>query len=904
MKMQGSKQLIRVAVLAALAGYSHNSFAEQTAEQQATMEEITVKGFRQSLLKNRDVKRDALIAQDSIVAEDIADFPDLNLAESLQRVPGVTITREGGEGRQISLRGLGPDFTRVELNGLDVLATSGSSMDSRGQSNRSRGFDFNVFASELFSQIDVKKAFSASMEEGGIGGTVALRPAKPFDYEGFQAAVSAQAGSNSMADSTSPRFAALVSNRWDNFGALFSVAYSQRDTVEQGTNTYRWRPKDASGSDISKLDQATQDKINNKELRFARGNRYSVWENDQERLGLTAAFQYNATDSLSFDLDILYAELNNNKDEHHIATRGSSSTALGGTTTAGGQTVGGAVINQLQYNQNGEVVYADIGNATLATESRKQQMDTSFSQISLLTEWQITDSTVAKLLLGHSENEFVIPVSDKVYYEGFGGITSDYTKDRFYAEHSYDFDIASIDSWKMHEFDLDESVQNTQFDSIKLSFESFLTDSAELKYGVLHKKFVSDGYNYKVKDALKGQFQSGEISNVLDPSYFEVFTAHDKADWAAGDVAKTLAFYNVNADLTADDLDINSVYDLSETTSAAWVEYQWRNEVLSGNFGVRYVETEVESAGYIQQEGDSQPNLTSVPQEYTDVLPALNLVWHVTQDMQLRASASKNLTRPALADLAIAGKVNTEVNELRSGNPRLSPFESTNYETALEWYFTDSGFMSAGVFYKDIKNFVISKAIEMPYGQTGFSTDLLAQGQSADTLYTYYTKVNGEDTSIQGLELGGQFDFSFLPAPFDNLGVIANYTFADGEMDYYDAGELFATKAFPGLSEHSANATLYYETETWGARISTAYRSEYITHIETPGNSDQDETGFHGTTYVDFSAFYQLNDTTKFTFEAINLTNQREEQYSDSDDRLYNTTEFGSTFYLGVNFKF
>lgn len=234
----------------------------------------------------------------------------------------------------------------------------------------------------------------------------------------------------------------------------------------------------------------------------------------------------------------------------------------------------------------------------------------------------------------------------------------------------------------------------------------------------------------------------------------------------------------------------------------------------------------------------------------------------------------------------------------------MSPFKSTNYETAIEWYLAESGFISAGLFYKEIKNFVISKAIEMPYGQTGFSTDLLAAGQNADTMFTYCTKVNGEDTSIQGLELGGQFDFTFLPAPFDNLGVIANYTFADGDMGYYNAGELFATKAFPGLSEHSANATLYYETDTWGARISTAYRSEYITHIETPGNHEQDETGFHGTTYVDFSAFYQLNDTTKFTFEAINLTNQREEQYSDSDDRLYNTTEFGSTFYLGVNFKF
>ncbi|MCU4676678.1 TonB-dependent receptor [Catenovulum sp. 2E275] len=903
MKIQASKTYLSLAVVAAISGYNSTALAaESQAQPQTQMEEITVKGFRQSLLKNRDVKRDSLIAQDSIVAEDIADFPDLNLAESLQRVPGVTITREGGEGRQISLRGLGPDFTRVELNGLDVLATSGSSMDSRGQANRSRGFDFNVFASELFSQIDVKKAFSASMEEGGIGGTVALRPAKPFDYQGFNAAVSAQAGVNSMADGTSPRLAALVSNTWDNFGALFSVAYSKRDTVEEGYNTYRWRPLDASGSDISGLDQAVQDQINNKEIRFARGNRYSIWQNEQERLGVTAAFQFNVSDKLSFDLDVLYAELNNNKNEHHIATRGAGLSALGGSTTAGGQTVGGAVVNDIKISNTGEAIYTDISNATLATESRIQVMDTTFNQISLLADWQISDSTVAKFLIGHSENEFVIPVSDKVFYEGFGGIISDYSKDRFYAQNTYDFDIASIDNWKMHEFDLDEDEQNSSIDTIKLSFNTFIGDSGELKYGLLNKSFSSDGKSYRIADALKAEFESGEIDNTLDPAYFEVFTDHDKANWAAANVVKAQDYYGVNANLTEANLLTNSIYDLEETTRSAWAEYQWQNELFGGNFGVRYIQTDVKSIGYISQNDENIK--TQAEQDYSYILPALNLVWYAAEDLQFRASISKNLTRPALASLAISGSVNTDKMELSSGNPGLSPYESINYETAMEWYLTDSGFLTAGVFYKDIDNFVISKSVEMQYKNTGFSESLLAPGQTGNTVFTYHTSVNGEKTSIQGVELGGQLDFTFLPAPFNNMGVIANYTFADGEMDYYDGDVYFATKAFPGLSEHSANATLYYETEKWGARISTAYRSEYITHVASPTDIDQDEAGFHGSTYIDFSAFYQLNEQVKLTIEAVNLGNEREEQYSDSDDRAYNTTEFGSTYYLGVNYKF
>src|SRR5690606_35678150 len=170
MKTNLCKSHLALAVLAAITALCSNPLLAQSAPAAAATETevIEVKGFRSAIIKAKDLKREAMIAQDSIVAEDIADFPDLNLADSLQRVPGVTITREGGEGRQISLRGLGPDFTRVQVNGMEALGTSSSPMDARGGVSRSRAFDFNIFASELFNQIDVKKSYSADQEEGGI----------------------------------------------------------------------------------------------------------------------------------------------------------------------------------------------------------------------------------------------------------------------------------------------------------------------------------------------------------------------------------------------------------------------------------------------------------------------------------------------------------------------------------------------------------------------------------------------------------------------------------------------------------------------------------------------------------------------------------------------------------------
>ncbi len=181
------KTAVALAVITAL-GAAFSAGAQQSNQTKADETEvIEVKGFRDSVIKAKDLKREAMVAQDSIVAEDIADFPDQNLADSLQRVPGIAITREGGEGRQISLRGLGPDFTRVQVNGMEALGTSSSPMDSRGAVGRSRAFDFNIFASELFNQIDVKKSYSADQEEGGIGGIVNLRTAKPFDLTDFRA---------------------------------------------------------------------------------------------------------------------------------------------------------------------------------------------------------------------------------------------------------------------------------------------------------------------------------------------------------------------------------------------------------------------------------------------------------------------------------------------------------------------------------------------------------------------------------------------------------------------------------------------------------------------------------------------------------------------------------------------
>ncbi|MBV8805093.1 MAG: TonB-dependent receptor plug domain-containing protein, partial [Sinobacteraceae bacterium] len=216
---------VAAAVAAILGAHSGNARAQDAEGPKPTpavvnLEEVVVTGYRKSLNAALDTKRDSTGEVDQIVAEDIAAFPELNLAESIQRIPGVSIQRDAGEGRQISVRGLGPAYTMVRVNGMEAASTVSTS-DADGGVNRTRAFDFNVFASELFNNITVHKTSSADIDEGSLGATVDLRTPRPFDYNGFTAVVGAKEDYNDLSGSIMPRYTGLISDTFldGKFGA-------------------------------------------------------------------------------------------------------------------------------------------------------------------------------------------------------------------------------------------------------------------------------------------------------------------------------------------------------------------------------------------------------------------------------------------------------------------------------------------------------------------------------------------------------------------------------------------------------------------------------------------------------------------------------------------------------------
>jgi len=324
MKLAGPSLAAMMLALAA-AGAAHAQLKPATTAAAAPaastqVEEVVVTGsFRGSLEQALSVKRTATIAQDTILAEDIGKFPDLNLSESIQRIPGVALQRDAGEGREISVRGLGPQFTRVRINGMEALSTTGTS-DANGGVNRGRAFDFNVFASDLFNSITVQKTAQASVEEGSLGATVDLHTAHPFDYKHFTLVVSGQGGYNDLSEDFNPRGAFLVSNQTADgtFGALLSVAYNRRDTKDIGTSTVRWATGNAfspgfhsalptSGVTLAQADAAFHP-------RFPRFDDYTDHE---DRFGATASLQWRPTDKSLVTFDALYADFRATREERY-----------------------------------------------------------------------------------------------------------------------------------------------------------------------------------------------------------------------------------------------------------------------------------------------------------------------------------------------------------------------------------------------------------------------------------------------------------------------------------------------------------------------------------------------------------------------------------------------------------
>ena len=877
-----------------------------SAEDSGGTETVTVTGYRASLAKAFDLKRNAVGSQDSIVAEDIAAFPDLNLAESMQRIPGVAITRDAGEGRQIVVRGLGPDFTRTQLNGMEVLSNTASGMDNRSNISRTRAFDFSMFASELFNQVTVQKSWAADQDEGGIAGTVQLSTAKPFDFDGFKAVVSAKGMTNTNEVSVTPRIVGMISDRSGPFGALISAAYSTNDSNEYGYRNWGWGQATISaahiGPGVSASDSAL---LQSGSLFVPQAITYSTWYTHRERLGLTGAFQYQPSDAFGLDLDVLYGRLSNHRDDYALAAAGTN--AVSGSVTGVATPFLNTQVLLSDTIQGNTLVAAKYSGVDLRSERNAMNDSTNFYEAILNGHYDITNAFKAKATVGYSRSEYALPVFDKVFMETKNHTVGYDNSDENNPINSYDFDTTDPTKWGLMRLDAQETGIVSDYDNAKLDFDWAVDSTSNITFGGSYKKFLNRGWNRNLK-TFYNNANLGLDTAIADSNKGTV--PHDTTlNYITGNPDTVDPLVGFNRDLSSLPTTGGTDYAVVEKTLAGYVQYDLHTDVfglpLRANAGLRYFSTDIVSAGL--QNGVQ----VAIGHHYNSFLPAANVALDVSDEMVARFSISRNLSRPALTDLAVAGSVSTNSTNsiggsISAGNPNLKPFMADSIEASLDYYQGKSGYASIGAFYKNMEDMITSQNSVVPYNTTGYPLSLLQPTQQPDTKFNYTRPVNSRGAHIAGLEAAVKKDFDFLPAPFDKLGVTGNVTYADGNngviYNYGTASQFTKSLALFNLSKFSANVTLYYETDSWGVRLSEAHRSRYLTDGGSGGNIG---TGIEPTDNIDFAAHYNLCDNLKLVVEGINLTNQPIIQYTDiTAKRLLVNTTSGSTFTFGATYEF
>ncbi|GAB2909643.1 TonB-dependent receptor [Rheinheimera gaetbuli] len=864
------------------------------ATDDAAIEHIAVKGYRSSLQKSAALKQQADNVTETILAEDIASFPDLNLAESLQRISGVTISRDSGEGRQISLRGLGPNFTRTRVNGVEALFTTDSGIDQRGSASRTRDFDFSVFASELFNRIEVHKSYDASLDEGGLGGTVDLHTARPFDYDGQKGVLSVKAVHNDMNHSSSPRFAGLLSNTWGDVGALVSVAYSKAETIERGYHVWSWQQANFGAANVAAtVDAAVAQRLINARgadrVFVPRANNIAAWHNERERLGITTSLQWQPSATTRWSLDALFGKLSNDRKENQISTAGTN--AFTGNVTAGQLLVDAAIVGD-------NLMYAAFENLDLRTESKVSFGETQFYQLTLAGDFMLSDALSAKVLLASSDSDFTQPVHDKIFAESRGHAFSVDWRNAPHGQNSYSFDIADADQWTLMRSDVREDAMDNSFRTAQTDWRYEFDSGESVDFGAQYKHYQSGGFERRNRvdwsnnpAAPAAVFQLNPMP-MLRPYAVANNTATFSLLEATGLISRSLdARFNQPG----------TVYELTEDTTALYGKYNFNRDIngmtLRGNVGARWYQTEQTSGGEVNT-GNSL-EYTEFNKKYADFLPSLNMTLDISNEWIARFGANRNISRPALNQLRAAGQVGVADTRIAAGNPNLERFVADSVDVSLEYYATDLRF-AAGLFHKNMDSFIVGQSVTMPYAQTGYPLEFLAFDPrvNAQTEFTVNQPVNGDGATVQGIELALQADLTFLPGHWRNLGFAANLTLADGETTLFNEGQAFKVTP-PGLSEQAYNITLYYETDSWGLRLSQAYRGDFITG---EGESQNIVEGYDDSRFLDFKAFYNWSDAVQLTFEGNNLTDERIRQFQDNRTQSY--TKSGRNFILGLMYKF
>ena len=818
-------------------------------------DEIIVRGSSGGRASALNAQRSSDTVVSIVSADDIGALPDANVAEAVQRVPGVFLERDQGEGRYIGIRGMDPVLNLTTINGLFVPSPDAGA----------RSVALDVIPSDLLAGLEISKTLTPDMDASTIGGTVNVRSLSAFDRDGRSLTLSAEGNYNELVEESSPKLAGSYTNTFDigsgsdNFGVAFAASWFDRDFGSDNIETDGgWAELETTGGSPFRGAEEIEQRS------------YTV---NRERIGVALNLDWRNESSL-FYLRNLYSDFSDQEFRNR---------------------------NEFKF---------DDGDPVAGTDTSAQ--------------WD--DAVIEKSLKDRLEEQTIISVlaGGESYYEDW---TLDYSYGYSLSEEQepdrldVTFEGEDLDIGYSNIGDIPAlTAEAAAFDPSVYSFAEleYLNGDAEdeantFKFNALRDIF-SDSYN--------GNIKFGAMYRTRDKSYDGQTTIYDGPDGSTladfvldnprydiGDIGPGVSpsamrsFFRANQsslDIDDDDTLVESTaadYSMTEDVTAAYLMSSFQSGGWRVVYGVRYEDTAFDATGQrivvndITGSGDPEAQPVSFSQDYDHVLPSINARFE-SGNIVFRAAITQSIARPNFDELRPGGEIEFEIDdgenvlEAEIGNPLLEPVEATNFDVGIEWYPGGVSVLSAGLFYKDLDNFIVIADV----GDSIDLTPLVGNVPIDDP--EVIQPINGDSAELFGIELGliQQFENGFY--------VSANGTYVDSEATYPDRD---SKTVLPRTPEMVLNGALGWENDVLSLRLAATYRDDALQGFE-----ELDDPAFDvyqdAHTQLDFSAKWNITEELQLSFNAINLTD--EPFYTYFDSRRYNAQyeEYGRTLSLGLRY--
>jgi iron complex outermembrane receptor protein len=916
-RVRAPRSLFRLSPLAAGATVMLMSMGTQAqtgpstqAAPAADAQVITVTGIRRGIESAISVKKNSDLIVEAVSAEDIGKLPDVSIAESIARLPGLAAQRVAGRAQVISVRGTSPDFSTSLLNGRELVSTGDN-----------RSVEFDQYPSELLSSVVVYKTPDAGLIGQGLSGTIDMQTARPLNFASRTVALNARIQNNSLgaaanAKATGNRVSAsYIDQSADRtFGIVLGFSHQQTPVQENQVGLYEpwqaigvgWRPGVPAGTYYS-------DGI--KALR-----RTGV----STRNGLAMTLEWKPSKAFTSVVDVFSsrATQEDTANQFEVNLGGYNGgfnpglNVVGATVNANNTFTGGVAQNLYplvrgMYNKRTDEIDAFGWNNKLKVGETTWTGDFSYSK-----------ATRNELNLENNTQLTPVPQLDSVT---LGFTSSDFSKLKPGLIYSDPTKLILRGTIYGSGYGKVPSVQD--------ELTSFKLGGAMPAPGALGGAFseIDFGINYAERAKKKRQPEAninvgaqGDTAIAPDLQYGLVDLGFAGVgsipSWnVPGAVGRYMTF---NPSSTAFAYLVAKSWDVSEQITTGYlkanIDSQWGGIDVRGNVGLQVQRTD-QSSTAVRLTNGANPLPITDGKTYTDLLPSLNLAFGLGNDQTLRMAVAKQVARPRVDQMRAAvefGVGDPDANGLRKpggsgGNPKLDPWRATAFDVSYEKYFGSKAYLAAAYFYKDLKSYIYTQT-NPNYNFSAFIPDVPPlPNTTIATTGNFSAPYNGQGGKMSGVELSASLPFSMLTPALKGFGVVASATFNKSNIKIRDPESASSVGAgdidLPGLSKRVSNLTLYYENAGFEARISQRRRSDFIGEIGDFA-ANRKLRYVVGENITDMQVGYTFGDGSLkglgLLFQVNNLTDAAYQTYADTKDRPLEYIKWGRTYLLGANYKF